>query len=171
MSVQHEHTNNRVTLTVPAREMTMLLNRPVVFLYVILAVSVGYFISALSLGAPISESGLTPSFFPILVGGAAIFFCSILIVQKLRAGPEAIQADAQRNYTHFWVVVAIFFYIVAFKPIGYFISSGVFVFALIVLVSSFEKLLQKAVISAVIVVIAYVMFQELFGVRLPTLWG
>ncbi|SNR44111.1 putative tricarboxylic transport membrane protein [Puniceibacterium sediminis] len=149
----------------------MLLNRPLVFLYVILAVSVGYLISALNLGAPISESGLTPSFFPILVGGAAIFFCSILILQKLRAEPEKFQSDVPRNYTHIWVVVAIFFYILGFKPMGYFISSGLFVFALIVLFSSFEKLLQKAAISAVIVVIAYVMFQQLFGVRLPTLWG
>nr|WP_283647326.1 tripartite tricarboxylate transporter TctB family protein [Marinovum algicola] len=59
----------------------------------------------------------------------------------------------------------------AFKPAGYFISSGIFVFVLVVLFSSFEKLLQKAVISVAIVVIAYVMFQQLFGVRLPTLWG
>lgn len=149
----------------------MLLNRQLVFLYVTLAVSVGYLVTALSLGAPIADSGLTPAFFPILVGCAAIFFCSIVIVQALRAEPETAPTDEVRNYTHVWVVVAIFFYIVAFKQLGYFLSSGLFVFALILLFSKFEKLILKAIISAAIVGVALVMFQQLFGVRLPTLWG
>ncbi|MEM5542742.1 tripartite tricarboxylate transporter TctB family protein [Sulfitobacter sp. AS92] len=153
----------------------MLLNRQLVFLYVTLAVSVGYLVTALSLGAPIADNGLTPAFFPILVGCAAIVFCSILIVQALRVPPEAAPdtetADEARSYTHVWVVVAIFFYIVAFRTLGYFLSSGLFVFALILLFSKFEKLVLKAVISAAIVGVAFVMFQQLFGVRLPTLWG
>jgi len=157
----------------------MLLNRQLVFLYVTLAVSVGYLVTALSLGAPIADNGLTPAFFPILVGCAAIVFCSILIVQALRVPPEAAPqtapdtetADEARSYTHLWVVVAIFFYIVAFRTLGYFLSSGLFVFALILLFSKFEKLVLKAVISAAIVGVAFVMFQQLFGVRLPTLWG
>ena len=153
----------------------MLLNRQLVFLYVTLAVSVGYLVTALSLGAPIADNGLTPAFFPILVGCAAIVFCSILIVQALRvppkAAPQTDAADEERSYTHVWVVVAIFFYIVAFRTLGYFLSSGLFVFALILLFSKFEKLVLKAVISAAIVGVAFVMFQQLFGVRLPTLWG
>ncbi|WP_417808772.1 tripartite tricarboxylate transporter TctB family protein [Thioclava sp.] len=149
----------------------MTFNRQPLFLYFTLAVSVGYFITALSLGAPVSESGLTPSFFPILLGGAAIVFASVLIVQKLRAEHDGPGPSEPRIYTHLWVVVAIFVYIVAFKPLGYFISSSLFVFALLLLFSSFEKLLQKAVISVVIVGVAYVMFQQLFGVRLPTPWG
>jgi putative tricarboxylic transport membrane protein len=161
----------------------MLLNRQLVFLYVTLAVSVGYLVTALSLGAPVAENGLTPAFFPILVGGAAIVFCSILILQALRASSDAKSAKSEtksdtdpatpeiRNYTHLWVVVAIFFYILGFKPLGYFLSSGLFVFALILLFSKFDKLLLKALISAAIVGTAYLMFQQLFGVRLPTLWG
>ncbi|WP_146589982.1 tripartite tricarboxylate transporter TctB family protein [Puniceibacterium confluentis] len=149
----------------------MLLNRQIIFLYVTLAVSVGYLVTALSLGSPIAEGTLTPAFFPILVGGAAILFCSILIVQALRAAPETGPADEVRSYAHVWVVVAIFFYILAFKPLGYFLSSGLFVFALILLFSKFEKMVLKAIISAVIVGVAFVMFQQLFGVRLPTQWG
>ncbi|WP_323764388.1 tripartite tricarboxylate transporter TctB family protein [Marinovum sp.] len=133
--------------------------------------SVGYLISALSLGAPISESGLTPSFFPILVGAAAILFAAVLILQQLRATSAPEEEAAPANYTHLWVAVAIFVYILGFKPLGYFLSSYLFVLALIVIFSSFEKLLIKLVISAAIVGIAYLMFQQLFGVRLPTLWG
>ena len=46
-----------------------------------------------------------------------------------------------------------------------------FVFALILLFSAFEKLVQKAFIAAAIVGLTYLMFQHLFGVRLPTIWG
>jgi putative tricarboxylic transport membrane protein len=155
----------------PASEKKMLLSRSLIFLYVTLAVSVGYLISALSLGAPISESGLTPSFFPIAVGGAAIIFCAILILQELRLDHKQSNTGEQRNYAHIWVVLGIFAYIVAFKPLGYFISSGLFVFGLIVLFSSFQKLLQKAAISVALVGVAYIMFQQLFGVRLPMLGG
>lgn len=149
----------------------MLLNRHLIFLYVILAVSIGYLISALNLGDPISEGRLTPSFFPVVVGSVAIIFSCILILQKLRSEPVEEQPSETKGYTYIWVVVAIFVYIIAFKPLGYFISSGLFVFALILLFSSFEKLLQKAAISAAIVVISYVVFQQLFGVRLPAMWG
>ncbi|MBV7396902.1 tripartite tricarboxylate transporter TctB family protein [Mameliella sediminis] len=148
----------------------MLLNRQLVFLYVTLAVSIGYLVSALSLGAPVVDDGLTPAFFPMLVGCAAILFCSILILQKARDLRDDPPNKAPRTFTHLWVVVAIFFYIVAFKPLGYFLSSGLFVFALIVLFSSFEKLVIKAVIAAVVTGVAYLMFQQLFGVRLPMLW-
>ncbi len=149
----------------------MYFNRQLVFLYIILAVSCGYLASSQSLGSPIVDGGLTPAFFPMLVGCAAILFASMLIVQKLRTVQEEVPATAPRTYIHLWVVVAIFFYVLAFKPLGYFLSSGLFVFALIVLFSSFEKLPVKAALAAVVTGVAYIMFQQLFGVRLPTLWG
>lgn len=149
----------------------MFIHRQNAFLYFILVVSVGYLISAMSLGAPIVDNGLTPSFFPIVVGAVAILFSTVLITQSLRNPPEERASDEPRNYTHLWVVAAIFVYIVAFRQIGYFISSSLFVFALIVIFSPLEKFLLKAGISVLVVAICYVMFQKLFGVRLPTLWG
>lgn len=149
----------------------MPLTRKPIFLYFILAVSVGYFITAMNLGAPLADGGVTPSFFPVLLGGVSILLSCIVILQKLRATADETGEAAPPIYTHLWVVLAIFVYIVAFKPLGYFISSSFFVFSLILLFSSFEKILQKTVISVVIVGIAHVMFQQLFGVRLPTPWG
>lgn len=149
----------------------MFMNRYLLFLYVVLAVSVGYLVTAIGIGNPISGSNLTPSFFPILVGVAAIVFASVLIVQTLREASGELVGNGPAIYTHIWVTVAIFIYITIFRTTGYFFSSWLFVLALIVLFSSFEKLIQKAAISAVIVGLAYLMFQQLFGVRLPTLWG
>lgn len=149
----------------------MFMNRHLLFLYVTLAVSVGYLISAISLGDPFANGGLTPSFFPILVGAAAIVFASTLILRKLREAPDAPGAKTPGSHTHLWVTVAIFIYISVFRSAGYFISSWLFVFALILLFSAFDKLAQKAAIAAVVVGLAYLMFQLLFGVRLPTIWG
>jgi putative tricarboxylic transport membrane protein len=149
----------------------MLMNRYLLFLYVVLAVSVGYLVSAISIGDPFSSNGITPSFFPILVGVAAIIFASVLIIQTLRETSGQQAENGPAIYTHIWVTVAIFIYITIFRTTGYFFSSWLFVLALIVLFSSFEKLVQKAAISAVVVGLGYIMFQQLFGVRLPTLWG
>ncbi len=66
----------------------MFLNRQNSFLFLILAVSVGYLVSAMSLGAPVAESGLTPSFFPILVGAAAILFSPFSLCRTGGKHPE-----------------------------------------------------------------------------------
>lgn len=146
-------------------------NRYLTFLCVTLAVSVGYLFTAIGLGDPFSDRGLTPSFFPILIGVAAIIFVSVLIVEKLREAPEEEAAAGPGIYTHIWVTFAIFIYIALFRTVGYFLSSWVFVLALILLFSAREKFAQKAVIAAAIVGLVYLMFQQLFGVRLPTIWG
>lgn len=41
----------------------MLVNRQTLFLLAMLVVSIGYVVSAVSLGSPIGDSGVTPSFF------------------------------------------------------------------------------------------------------------
>lgn len=99
-----------------------------------------------------------------------MIFSSLLIMQQMRAADDEKEAGPAR-YTHIWVVATIFVYIFAFLPVGYFLSSTVFVFVLITLFSSFEKLFQKALLSVAVVLAGYGMFQLLFGVRLPTLWG
>lgn len=149
----------------------MFFNRQSLFLYFVLALSVGYLVSALSIGPPIIDGGLTPSFFPIFLGIAAILFSSTLVLQNLRSRSDETGSREPAIYTHLWVIAAIFVYITAFRPLGYFISSLLFVFAILVIFSSLEKMLQKAAISVAIVGIAYVMFQQLFGVRLPSPWG
>lgn len=148
----------------------MLFDRQSLFLYVLLAVSVGYLVSAISLGAPISDSNVTPSFFPIILGIASTSFATTLVFQN-RSRFEAPASRVSASRAHLWIIAVIFAYIVAFRPLGYFISSSLFVFALLIIFSSAGKLVQKALISLAIVGSAYIMFQQLFGVRLPTLWG
>ncbi|WP_373236022.1 tripartite tricarboxylate transporter TctB family protein [Cohaesibacter celericrescens] len=149
----------------------MILNKKIVFLSFLFAVSVGYLITAINIGAPISDGGLTPSFFPILLGGASVSFSSILLYKEFIASGLIVADEKKESRAHFWVILAIFTYIFAFKMLGYFISSAFFVFAVIIIFSSWEKYIHKAAISVTIVVLGYAMFEQLFGVRLPALWG
>ena len=155
----------------------MLFNKNLVFYYFILVFSLGYLVTAISLGKPIVESRLEPSFFPIVIGSFAVFFSLILLSRqfaKNKAEPETNKTDMKASdnarFAPALIMLAIFIYILAFSYMGYFISSYLFVLSVILIFSSFEKFLQKAAISFIIALIGYLLFEQVFGVRLPALW-
>lgn len=163
----------------------MLFKKNLVFFFLVFAFSIGYLVTALSLGKPILNNRLEPSFFPILLGSFAVLFSTILLKRELAAckqqaatttkfetTPTAEQSEATPSkYAPILIILSIFTYILAFAFIGYFVSSFVFVLSIIVIFSSLEKIIQKSIISIVIVLVGYLVFDQLFGVRLPALWG
>jgi hypothetical protein len=62
--------------------MMMLLNRNLVFLYLVFALSLGYLITAINLGNPLSDGRVEPSFFPILLGLFSVTFSAILVFRE-----------------------------------------------------------------------------------------
>lgn len=154
----------------------MLLYKKVTFQFILFACSVGYFLSAILLGKPVTEEGIQPSFFPHILGAASVVFSAILLwreAAKVRLEKQSLStasADTHAQYSAFLIIVAIFFYIIAFAFIGYFISSVFFVYALILIFSEKEKWLPKFFISIVIVGLGYLVFEQMFGVRLPAIW-
>lgn len=60
-------------------------------------------------------------------------------------------------------------YVLAFTQLGYLASSLLYVFAIMIIFSNTEKWLSKLVIAALIVGLGYLLFEQLFGVRLPSL--
>jgi putative tricarboxylic transport membrane protein len=163
--------------------MMMLFNKNIAFFFLIFAFSVAYFATALNLGSPISNNRVEPSFFPLLLGFFAVLFSSILLFKEISssknkdinipdAESKATEGEKRKtNYAPLLIMLSIFLYILAFSFIGYFISSFLFVLSIIVIFSSLEKIIQKSIISIIIVLVGYLVFDRLFGVRLPTLWG
>lgn len=160
----------------------MLLNKNVVFHFLLFFLSVGYFVIAINLGAPFINNGLQPSSFPLLVGLFAMMFSSILLyreVKLMKSKASSLEDDTQTDnalsgkgrFAPLAVMLSIFLYILLFSPLGYFFSSILFVLSIIIIFSSLEKVLQKIVISTIIVSFGYLVFEQMFGVRLPTLWG
>ncbi|MEO9655971.1 tripartite tricarboxylate transporter TctB family protein [Marinomonas sp.] len=155
----------------------MLFNKNLVFYYFVLLFSMGYLVTAISLGNPIVESRLEPSFFPIVIGSFAVFFSLILLSRqfaKNKAEPKTSQTDMpaseKAKFAPTLIMLAIFVYILAFSYVGYFISSYLFVLSVILIFSSVEKFLQKAALSFIIALVGYLLFEQVFGVRLPALW-
>jgi len=147
--------------------------KKIIFQFLIFIVSVAYLVTAINLGSPMVDGGLQPSFFPLIIGSFAVLFSGILlfkewILEKRRASDAG---DESSPYAAPIIVFLTLIYITAFSTIGYFIPSVLFVFSMMLMFSTKEKLVQKAVISIVIVALGYLIFELLFGVRLPTLRG
>ncbi len=149
-------------------------NGKILFHLFLLVVSGGYLLTAFSLGAPVVDAQLRPSFFPILIGLLAVAFSAVLLSREIREGkesrPSANQAAASGDRLSYMIIGATALYILLFSLIGYVISSVLYVFAIMLIFSNRDKWLQKLAISIVIVGLGYLVFEQIFGVRLPALW-
>ena len=164
----------------------MTLNKNSIFPFFILVVSVIYLVEAISMGAPVVDQSIRPSFVPQVLGVLSTLFSLILTIKAVRQPlkPDAkAQApasdtegaegadDASSTKPAVLTIIAISIYIGLFTTLGYVLSSLVFVFAIVVIFSAPDKWLSKLATSAAIVAFGYIVFEQLFGVRLPTLWG
>ncbi|WP_413285796.1 tripartite tricarboxylate transporter TctB family protein [Vibrio sp. MA40-2] len=139
-------------------------------------VSLFYFGTAFSLGPPIDNGSIEPSFFPLVLGACATIFSGLVLRNNIKKNTLTQQTSPRKTLTDIgdrkvWLVVFITaIYITLFSIIGYFLSSILYVFSIIALFSgNKDALLSKLLISIVIVVIGYLIFEQLFSIRLPTL--
>jgi len=147
------------------------------FYFFVFIISVGYFVTAFTLGAPVANGSIEPSFFPLFVGFCAVVFSSILLFKQITdnaSAEKSKQLEVNEKETVWFknvptLVVTTAIYIGLFTIIGYFLSSFLYVFAVIIIFSDTKKLVTKFIISLVIVILGYLIFEQLFGVRLPTL--
>ncbi|AWI78495.1 hypothetical protein CEW87_03460 [Parazoarcus communis] len=165
------------------RPRQMILNRKALFPLLILILSIFYLIEAIKLGHPVTEEGIRPSFVPLVLGTLSSIFSLVLTLKATvlakRAGDDVTSAsdgsepEAERASVvpAVLTIVAISLYIALFSIIGYALSSLLFVFAITTIFSDPGKWLLKLASSAAIVTFGYIVFEQLFGVRLPTLWG
>lgn len=148
---------------------------------ILFAVSVIYVCSAIKLAPPVVDGSLSPSFFPLLIGALATVFCSAQLLRDYKkiasqASPSVSRISGQLN-VRAWaknpvitLVLSTGIYITLFVPLGYLLSSALYTYAVILIFSDNKHLLKKALIALVITAIGYIVFQELFNVRLPTMW-
>lgn len=147
----------------------------------LLLVSIIYLCSALALSPPSVNGSLSPSFFPIILGIAATTFCTIQILRDFKSlkntaqelvseAPETSAIGAIKTNSVVKLVLATGVYIALFVALGYLISSALYTYAVILIFSDNKQPIKKALIALTITAIGYIVFQELFNVRLPTMW-
>jgi putative tricarboxylic transport membrane protein len=142
---------------------------------VLALLSLGYLVGSIAMGPPVDGGKLTPSFFPLLVGALAALLCTLQWWSEVRAaGPTSSatgSASVRRWSPELLLMLATLVYVLSFQTLGYWLSTLAYVLVVMLLFSGLEKWLVKTVIALAITALGFLVFNEIFNVRLPTLWG
>lgn len=145
-------------------------------------VALGYLLGSLQMGAPINDGKLTPSFFPFIVGVLVSLLClwqwaSEVFSSRCDEVPTASDDKSIEEPRALWRMPEVYLiaitavYVLSFTTVGYWLSTLAYVLTVMLLFSGVERWLTKGLISLVITAVGYLVFSQLFNVRLPLLWG
>lgn len=146
------------------------INRDLLTAVVCLAVSVTYMICARTYpNLSPSYLAVSAAFFPTIVA-AVMIVCSLFMLIKAIIKPkqyEALTPEMKRGYLRGLLTILVsFLYVLAFKPVGYILSSMLAVFALMVIFGN-RKWLLMCIITIVFPVLLYVAFRYGLNIKLP----
>lgn len=144
--------------------------------------ALGYLLGSMRMGPPINNGQLTPSFFPFIVGILVSLLCiwqwAAEIVSCRKCAEPIVQEDqAVATPSVLWgvsevkLIAITAIYVLSFTLAGYWLSTLLYVFAVMLLFSGVNKWLSKGLMSLIITAAGYLVFSQLFNVRLPLLWG
>lgn len=146
----------------------------VIFPLVLLVLTTIYFAAAFDIRAQFTPEGeMGPQHIPMLFAGVMYAVLLVVLIQELRNPATLSETDEGADLLRpVFVVVATAAYIWLFRPLGYALSTGLFVAALFVI---FRFQTGRPVFFACgvlgVVTVFYGLFAGIFGVRLPTLIG
>lgn len=144
--------------------------------------ALGYLLGSISMGVPINNGQLTPSFFPFIVGALVSCLCMWQWAAEIFSSrKDAVSAVTEENSLGasyaIWrkpevkLIAVTAVYVLSFTTAGYWLSTLLYVYAVMLLFAGLKKWLIKGFISLVITALGYLLFSQLFNVRLPLLWG
>jgi len=133
-----------------------------------------YFWGIANIQVPQVEDALGPRSFPILLGVALLIAAGMLFFESRRSAAKAEPNDksAAISQAHDFPLVAalaavIVVYFLAFEPLGYVLSTSIFLGSLILYFYRGSRLI--ALCSAVgFAIVTYLVFTKLLGARLPS---
>lgn len=149
------------------------------FSFFVLIMSLAYLYSANTLGPPLINARLSPSFFPLILGGISTLLSIALLIRTVRANIEhpvddTQVADGSGNRGHLRALLAMVstgVFVLLFQTLGFFVTTIPYVLAIVLIFSNREKIVQKLIYSVLIASAGYFLFSSIFNVRLPVLWG
>lgn len=129
-------------------------------------------IPSLELGDP-----LGPKAFPRMLGVGLLLGAAMLLVEIIRntakarlSAEQGVESTEPKWDRHHWLVVAIAawtaIYIVIFEPLGFIISTAVYLLALTAYFNR-GRWLMNVLTSVLFAAISYLMFTKVLGVNLP----
>ncbi len=161
------------SLTVNAKKNSRL-SSAVILPATLILVTVVYLIEAIRNVRPLEEGTAGPSFFPIVVSVVMLAALLPLLWSGWRkTAPSEEKTDEKEPVSMaapVKVVLLTAAYIALFKPVGYFISSALYVLALLyVFRFKGRHPLMNVFWAVVIAGLCFVLFSEIFQIRLPKL--
>ena len=138
---------------------------------VLFVVTTIYLVAALGIRPQYDEGLVGPSFLPIVISVVMYLGLAAVALNIVRATPAADEAPREPLNLRpaILVVAATAIYIAVFEPLGYALSTLLYVFALLHVFRMDANLLWRLVYAVVITAVFYLLFQVFFHVRLPTL--
>jgi len=148
------------------------LDGEIVLPVVLLAVTAAYLAEAMLTLEPSQEGTAGPSFFPIVISAVMIVALVSVLWRGLRSATAGGGAGLAVLAGPAKVALLTVGYILLFKPAGYFVSTTVYVFALLY-VFRFKSgnILLSVLWSVLIAGGCFVLFAKVFQIRLPALYG
>lgn len=139
---------------------------------VLAVVTVAYLIEAMLTLRPIQEGTAGPSFFPIVISAVMLIALAAVVRREWRKAAEGRPAPWTALGAPLKVVVVTAVYIAAFQPLGYFISTALYVLALLLVFRFKGRGAWVSVVWAVVISGAcWLLFAQVFQIRLPRLEG
>ncbi len=131
-----------------------------------------YIIEALKMGAPIKKGQVDINFFPIVISILMYIVTFYLFFQSLKQGKEIISFDLKKTSKPLLIIIFTISYILLLKPIGYMLSSILYIFSILSVFSAKKRSLYlKIIYSIVIAVLIFLLYEKIFAIRLPKLGG
>ena len=152
-------------------------NGQALFAVFLLVLSVGYFAEALTLPTPFARGEPGPAFLPLMLSLVLFVAAARILLAELRGAGDRSEEGAPAGAPSakpvlLAVITGAFVY--AFEPLGYWVATLLYTFAVAVLFE-FERdrppakvLVLAAAVSAGITVIGWLFFVTLFDLFLPT---
>jgi len=129
-----------------------------------------YLIEGINTAPPIKNGELGITFFPIVISLLLYIAAICILIAGIRE-KSVLSFNLSKISKPSAVIFITFIYVLIFKQIGYILSSILYVLSLMLLFedeTGFKtKKLLNIVYSIIIVLLIYLLYQKVFGVRLP----
>jgi len=131
-----------------------------------------YMIEAINMGSPIRKGRVDVNFFPIVISCLMYIVTFYLLVNSFKQNKEIIDFNFTRKSKPILIIVFTIIYILLFKPIGYMLSSILYIFSIVSIFDSKKRSLYiKIIYSVIIAILIFLLYEKIFAIRLPKLGG
>lgn len=146
-----------------------------IFLFIL---SVLYGLNGLSLSAPVENGALTETFFPTLVMIISCVSCLVLLIRsiiKIHKAEQVAKAEAREiviPWKAFVLMAIMALFVLLFDTLGFAVLAPLFVFGFMMIYDDRpQHIVKKIIISLIVAVLVFVLYELCFDIRFPEIWS